>query len=65
MERRFEARRFMVTGAGTGFGAELAVRAAQEGASHVLVHYRNSPTGAEHTAQRAWVRHRPQAIAAR
>ncbi len=52
MERRFEGRRFMVTGAGTGFGAELAVRAAQEGASHVLVHYRSSSAGAEHTAQR-------------
>ena len=51
MERRFEGRRFMVTGAGTGFGAELAVRAAQEGASHVLVHYRSSSAGAEATAR--------------
>jgi 3-oxoacyl-[acyl-carrier protein] reductase len=42
MQRRFEGRSFMVTGAGTGFGAELAVRAAQEGAAKVLVHYRSS-----------------------
>ena len=52
MQRRFDERRFLVTGAGTGFGAELAVRAAQEGAAHVLVHYRSSSAGAEHTAQR-------------
>jgi 3-oxoacyl-[acyl-carrier protein] reductase len=52
MERRFEGRNFMVTGAGTGFGAELSVRAAQEGAARVLVHYRNSATGAERTAAR-------------
>jgi 3-oxoacyl-[acyl-carrier protein] reductase len=42
----------MVTGAGTGFGAELAVRAAQEGAANVLVHYRSSATGAQRTAER-------------
>ncbi len=42
----------MVTGAGTGFGAALALRAAQEGASKVLVHYRSSAAGAEHTAER-------------
>src|SRR6476661_473715 len=30
--RRFEGRSVVVTGAGTGFGAEIAVRAAQEGA---------------------------------
>ena len=33
MQRRFEGETFMVTGAGTGFGAALAVRAAQEGAA--------------------------------
>ena len=42
----------MVTGAGTGFGAALALRAAQEGAARVLVHYRSSAAGAEQTAQR-------------
>jgi 3-oxoacyl-[acyl-carrier protein] reductase len=52
VERRFEGRRFMVTGAGTGFGAALAVRAAQEGAANVLVHYRSSAGGAERTAER-------------
>jgi 3-oxoacyl-[acyl-carrier protein] reductase len=52
MQRRFEGRHFMVTGAGTGFGAELAVRAAQEGAAKVLVHYRSSAAGAERTAER-------------
>ena len=41
----------MVTGAGTGFGAALAQRAAQEGASKVLVHYRSSSSGAESTAE--------------
>jgi len=40
-----------VTGAGTGFGAEIAVRAAQEGA-RVGVHYRSSRGGAEKTAAR-------------
>jgi NAD(P)-dependent dehydrogenase (short-subunit alcohol dehydrogenase family) len=43
MERRFEGRTFMVTGAGTGFGAELSVRAAQEGAARVLVHAARRP----------------------
>ena len=52
MERRFEGRRFMVTGAGTGFGAALAVRAAQEGVSRVLIHYRSSAAGAQRTAER-------------
>jgi 3-oxoacyl-[acyl-carrier protein] reductase len=52
MLRRFEGRRFMVTGAGTGFGAALAVRAANEGAERVLVHYRSSADGAERTAER-------------
>jgi 3-oxoacyl-[acyl-carrier protein] reductase len=42
----------MVTGAGTGFGAALALRAAQEGAAKVLVHYRSSAAGAEQTAER-------------
>lgn len=52
MQRRFEGQNFMVTGAGTGFGAELSVRAAQEGAAKVLVHYRSSAAGAERTAER-------------
>jgi 3-oxoacyl-[acyl-carrier protein] reductase len=50
MQRRFEGRSFMVTGAGTGFGSALALRAAQEGAARVLVHYRSSATGADRTA---------------
>ena len=45
--RRFEGRSVVVTGAGTGFGAEIAVRAAQEGARVVGVHYRSSAAGAE------------------
>jgi 3-oxoacyl-[acyl-carrier protein] reductase len=49
--RRFEGRTVLVTGAGTGFGAEIAVRAAQEGAD-VAVHYRSSRAGAERTAER-------------
>jgi 3-oxoacyl-[acyl-carrier protein] reductase len=49
--RRFEGKTVMVTGAGTGFGAELAVRAGEEGAN-VLVHYRSSAAGAERTAER-------------
>lgn len=53
MQRRFEGKSFLVTGAGTGFGAELAVRAAQEGAARVLVHYRRSEAGAQRTAERA------------
>jgi 3-oxoacyl-[acyl-carrier protein] reductase len=40
----------MVTGAGTGFGAALATRAAQEGAAKVLIHYRSSDEGAQRTA---------------
>ncbi|HLH64083.1 MAG TPA: SDR family oxidoreductase [Solirubrobacteraceae bacterium] len=52
MQRRFEGRSFMVTGAGTGFGAALALRAAQEGAARVLVHYRSSAEGAQRTAER-------------
>lgn len=50
--RRFEGRSVVVTGAGTGFGAEIAVRAAQEGARTVGIHYRSSAAGAETTAQR-------------
>ena len=50
--RRFEGRSVVVTGAGTGFGAEIAVRAAQEGARIVGVHYRSSRAGAEQTAAR-------------
>jgi len=52
VERRFEGKTFMVTGAGTGFGAALALRAAQEGAAKVIVHYRSSSAGAERTAER-------------
>lgn len=50
--RRFEGRSVLVTGAGTGFGAEIAVRAAQEGARAVGIHYRSSATGARQTAER-------------
>ncbi|MGY6023635.1 SDR family NAD(P)-dependent oxidoreductase [Streptomyces spinosirectus] len=49
--RRFTGKTVLVTGAGTGFGAEIAVRAAQEGAD-VAVHYRSSRAGAEATAER-------------
>lgn len=52
LPRRFEGRSVLVTGAGTGFGAEIAVRAALEGARAVAVHYRSSKTGAERTAGR-------------
>ena len=51
MQRRFEDKTFMVTGAGTGFGAALANRAAQEGAGKVIVHYRSSADGARRTAE--------------
>jgi NAD(P)-dependent dehydrogenase (short-subunit alcohol dehydrogenase family) len=50
--RRLDGRSAVVTGAGTGFGAEIAVRCAQEGARVVGVHYRNSAQGAERTAER-------------
>ena len=46
---RFEGKWVMVTGAGTGFGATLARRAAAEGAN-VIVHYNSSAGGAEQTA---------------
>ena len=49
--RRFTGRTVLVTGAGTGFGAEIAVRAAQEGA-RVVVHYNRSRESAEQTAKR-------------
>ncbi len=49
--RRFPGRSVLVTGAGTGFGAEIAVRAAQEGA-RVGVHYNRSRDGAEQTRSR-------------
>jgi 3-oxoacyl-[acyl-carrier protein] reductase len=52
MPRRFVGRSVVVTGAGTGFGAEIAVRAAQEGARAVGIHYRSSAAGAEATAER-------------
>ncbi|MFI0350068.1 SDR family NAD(P)-dependent oxidoreductase [Actinomadura sp. 9N407] len=48
---RFAGKTVLVTGAGTGFGAEIAVRAAQEGA-RVGVHYNSSKQGAERTAER-------------
>ena len=49
--QRFTGKTVLVTGAGTGFGAEVAVRAAQEGAD-VAVHYRSSAAGARETAAR-------------
>jgi 3-oxoacyl-[acyl-carrier protein] reductase len=52
MSSRFDGKSVMVTGAGTGFGAEIAVRAAEEGAARVVVHYRSSSAGAEATAER-------------
>src|SRR3954471_23910304 len=48
---RFAGKTVLVTGAGTGFGAEIAVRAAQECAK-VAVHYRSSKAGAQATLQR-------------
>src|SRR6202161_1275531 len=49
--QRFAGKTVLVTGAGTGFGAEVAVRAAQEGAD-VAVHYRSSEAGARQTVAR-------------
>ncbi len=49
---RLEGKTVMITGAGTGFGQQLAVRAAQDGAAKVIVHYRSSASGAEETAER-------------
>jgi NAD(P)-dependent dehydrogenase (short-subunit alcohol dehydrogenase family) len=48
---RFAGKSVLVTGAGTGFGHEIAFRAAQEGA-RVGVHYNRSKDGAERTAER-------------
>ena len=48
---RFAGKTVLVTGAGTGFGAEIAVRAAQEGAK-VAIHYNSSRAGAERTLER-------------
>jgi 3-oxoacyl-[acyl-carrier protein] reductase len=48
---RFSGRTVLVTGAGTGFGAQIAVRAAQEGAQ-VAVHYNSSAAGAARTVER-------------
>ena len=42
----------LVTGSSRGIGAEVAVKAAAEGA-HVAVHYHRSPEGAERTVDRA------------
>lgn len=47
---RFQGKWVMVTGAGTGFGATLALRAAAEGAD-VVVHYNSSEEGARRTAE--------------
>ena len=47
---KLEGKTVMVTGAGTGFGQQLAIKAAQEGAARVIVHYRSSAAGAEQTA---------------
>ena len=52
VSRRFEGRTLLVTGAGTGFGAAIAARAAAEGAKAVGIHYRSSRDGAEQTAVR-------------
>jgi 3-oxoacyl-[acyl-carrier protein] reductase len=52
MSGKLEGKTVMVTGAGTGFGAQLCVKAAQEGAARVVVHYRSSKGGAEETAGR-------------
>jgi NAD(P)-dependent dehydrogenase (short-subunit alcohol dehydrogenase family) len=48
---RFAGQWVMVTGAGTGFGATIAERAAAEGAN-VVVHYNTSEAGARATAER-------------
>jgi 3-oxoacyl-[acyl-carrier protein] reductase len=47
---RFAGQWVLVTGAGTGFGATLAARAAAEGAN-VVVHYNSSEAGARRTAE--------------
>jgi 3-oxoacyl-[acyl-carrier protein] reductase len=52
MSGKLEGKSVMVTGAGTGFGAQLCLKAAQEGAARVVVHYRSSRGGAGETARR-------------
>lgn len=52
MSGKLEGKTVMVTGAGTGFGAELSVKASLEGAARVVVHYRRSRAGAGGTARR-------------
>ena len=47
---RLDGKTVMVTGAGTGFGQQLAIKAAEEGAARVIVHYRSSAAGARETA---------------
>lgn len=47
---RFKDKWVMVTGAGTGFGSTLAIRAGAEGAN-VIVHYNSSEAGANKTAE--------------
>ena len=49
--QRFVGKSVLVTGAGTGYGAEIAFRAAQEGA-RVAVHYNRSAAGADRTVAR-------------
>ena len=48
---KLDGKTVMVTGAGTGFGQQLAILAAKEGARKVYVHYRSSAAGAEETAE--------------
>ncbi|MFZ4896429.1 SDR family NAD(P)-dependent oxidoreductase [Plantibacter sp. Mn2098] len=48
---RFAGKVILVTGASTGLGAEVAVRAAREGA-RVVVHFNQSQKGAERTLER-------------
>lgn len=52
MTGKLEGKTVMVTGAGTGFGQRLAIKAAQEGAAELVVHYRSSSGGAEQTAEK-------------
>ena len=51
IHQRFAGKTILVTGAGTGFGSAIALRAGQEGA-RVGVHYNRSKEGAEATAER-------------
>src|SRR5262245_29333171 len=48
MEIRLDGKIALVTGAGSGIGRAIAVELARSGA-HVIVHYRNSETGAKET----------------